>query len=356
MFGGPPSVRPVGMLHVTLDEVDPRRRGEAYGSAVADRLPLVWESYRSLFQLYGGVGLAAALRAGEEVLRVVDRWRPALREEMEGVAATGGVEVEAVAALNGRTELLVAAECATVGRARSPQGPWLAQNWDWFLDAPERCVVLGTPTHTTFTEVGILAKIGVNRAGLALGLDLLRHESDHAAAMGVPVHLLLREVLGSCATVDDVAALLAESPVSASSCLTVVTADGDGACFEVAPAGVARLGPDENGLLTHTNHFRDARLARGERLARLAASCAREAELDRLRPTSLAGARAALSSHAAAPVPLCRHDEDPGGGLPLGGTAACLLLDPVAGTVDVGAGPPCEAVFERFGLLAPAAA
>jgi isopenicillin-N N-acyltransferase-like protein len=346
----------MGMLHVALSETDPRRRGEAYGAAVADRLPAIWESYRSLFRLYAGVDEATALRVGAEVLDVVDAWRPDLRAEMEGLAAAGGVAVEAIGALNGRTELVVAAECATVGRVSgSPDGPWLAQNWDWFLDAPERCVVVTTPTFTTFTEVGILAKIGVNRAGLALSLDILRHQSDRSAPLGVPIHLLLREVLGSCATVDDVAALLAASPVSASSCLTVVTADGDGACFEVAPAGVARIGPADDGLLTHTNDFCDPVLALGERLElKLPSSCARRADLDRLRPRTLAEARAALSSHTAKPVPVCRHGDDNGPGLPLSGTAACLLLDPVAGTMDVGAGPPCQATFERFTVAASA--
>jgi isopenicillin-N N-acyltransferase like protein len=296
------------MLHVTIDATDPRARGEAYGVDVAARLPLVWDAYRSLFSLYAGVDERTTLRVGAEVLEVVDAWRPALRLEMEGVAAAGGIPLEAVGALNGRTELVVAAECATVGHVRGPDGPWLAQNWDWYLDAPERCVVVTTPTYTTFTEVGILGKIGVNTAGLALSLDILRHDSDRAAPLGIPIHLLLREVLGACSTVDDVAALLAESPVSASSCLTVVTADGDGACFEVSPAGVARIGPADDGLLTHTNDFCDPVLALGERVGvKLASSCARRDDLERLRPTTLAEARAALASHAAVPVPTCRH-------------------------------------------------
>jgi isopenicillin-N N-acyltransferase-like protein len=345
----------VGMLHVTVDASDPQARGEAYGAGVAHRLPLVWDAYRSLFQLYAGVDERTALRVGTEVLEVVDAWRPALRVEMEAVAAAGGIAVEAVGALNGRTELVVAAECATVGRVHGPAGPWLAQNWDWFLDAPERCVVVTTPTYTTFTEVGILAKIGVNRAGLALSLDILRHDSDRSDPIGIPIHLLLREVLGACATVDDVAELLAESPVSASSCLTVVTADGDGACFEVSPAGVARIGPADDGLLTHTNDFCDPVLALGERVGpKLASSCARRGDLDRLRPLTLDDARAALASHAAVPVPTCRHGDYAGPGLPLSGTAACLLMDPVAGTLDVGAGPPCQATFERFTVASPA--
>src|SRR5688500_7508598 len=116
------------MLHVTVDATDPRARGEAYGAGVADRLPLVWQAYRSLFARYAGVDEATALRVGAEVLEVVDAWRPALRAELEGVATGGGIAIEAVGALNGRTELVVAAECATVGRVHSPEGPWLAQN------------------------------------------------------------------------------------------------------------------------------------------------------------------------------------------------------------------------------------
>jgi isopenicillin-N N-acyltransferase-like protein len=345
------------LLRVDVAETDPRRAGEAYGAAVADRLPAVWDAYRHLFASYVGVTEERALRVGAEVLEVVGSWRPALLAEMEGLAAAGGIALEAVGALNGRTELVIGAECATVGNVRGPEGPWLAQNWDWFLDAPERCVVVTTPTYTTFTEVGILGKIGVNRAGLALSLDILRHASDRPAPIGVPIHLLLREILGSCATVDDVEALLAASPVSASSCITVVTAAGDGACFEVCPDGVARLGPAEDGLLTHTNNFVDPVLAQGERvILKLTSSCGRRDDLERTRPETLTEARAALSSHEATPVPVCRHGEPNGPGVPLSGTAATLLLDPVARTMEVGLGPPCQATFEHVSLSAPAEA
>jgi isopenicillin-N N-acyltransferase-like protein len=340
---------------VAIDGTQGRAAGVAYGTAVADRLPAVWEAYKELFAWYVGVDERRALDVGAEVLEVVARWRPSLGAELEGVAAAGGIPLEAVGALNGRTELVIGTECATVGRLRGPEGPWLAQNWDWFLEAPERCVVLTTPTYTTFTEVGILAKIGVNRAGLALSLDILRHASDRRSPIGVPIHLLLREILGSCATVDDVAGLLADSPVSASSCITVVTADGDGACFEVCPDGVARIAPSVDGLLTHTNNFCDPLLADGERVVlKLASSCGRRDDLERLRPSTLTEAKAALSSHAAAPVPVCRHGEPNGPGLPMSGTAATLLLDPVAGTMDVGLGPPCQATFHHVPLSSPA--
>ena len=331
---------------------DPRARGRAYGAAIAERLPAIWAAYEPVFRLYAGVEQADALRLGEAALAAVRRWRPELAEELQGVAEGAGLPVEVVASLNARTELMVQPECATVGRVRvEGAAPWLAQNWDWFLDAPERCMVVSSPEFVTFTEAGILAKIGVNAAGLALSLDILNHASDRRAPVGVPIHLLLREVLGACATVDDVEALLRTVDVSASSCLTVVTADGDGAMFEVAPEGVARLAADPDGLLSHTNSFVDPVLAAGDRVALPGPSCTRHADLKAIRPRTIAEARAALSSHAAEPVPVCRHGLPGPSGLPPTGTAACVVLDPMARAMDVGLGPPCEARFERFALV-----
>jgi isopenicillin-N N-acyltransferase-like protein len=345
------------VARVAIPAGDPRARGVAYGAAIADRLPAIWQAYEPVFRLYAGVEQSDALRTGAAALEAVGRWRPALAEELHGVAEGAGVPIEVVATLNARTELMVKPECATVGRVGvDAASPWLAQNWDWFLDAPQRCVVVTAPEFVTFTEAGILAKIGVNAAGLALSLDILNHASDRRARVGVPIHLLLREILGACATVDDVDALLRSVEVSASSCLTVVTADGNGAMFEVAPAGVARLEADADGLLSHTNSFVDPVLAAGDRVALPSPACTRHADLATIRPQTIVEGRAALASHTAEPVPVCRHGLPGPNGLPPTGTAACLVLDPTARTIDVGLGPPCTATFERFALSAAARA
>jgi isopenicillin-N N-acyltransferase-like protein len=303
------------VLVVEIGDDDVRAQGLAYGVAVAHVVPALWASYLTLFERRAGVSESRALRAGEAVLGLVHGWRPALVEEMEGVAAGSGMPVEVIAALNARSEIVTGAECTTVGRA-GPARPWLAQNWDWFTDVPERCVLVIRPGFTTFTESGILAKVGLSATGLALTLNMLIHEGDRRATLGVPAHLLIREILGSCRSVAEAVELATSVPVSASFCLTIVSSEGDAAIIEVTPAGVGRLDPDGDGLLAHANLLEAPALAGGDRGPDAAASTARLAALRRDRPQSLDEARAALASHIDGPGSICRHGEVQPDGLP----------------------------------------
>jgi len=351
------AVRHADRVHqVVVAESDAFLRGKAYGTALSERAHAVWVSYRRLFSQLVGIDEPAVLRYGSATLDKLAAERPHVGRELEGVAAGSGLAPEVVAALNARTELVFSAECATVGRVRGPEGPWLSQNWDWYIDAPERCVVVacdpGPAEHryVTFTEAGLLAKIGVNDAGLALSLDIMRHDSDHGQPTASPVHVLLREVLASCATVAEVADLLGQARPSASSCFAVVTAEGDGACFEVTPSGVACIAPDADGLVHHTNHFLDPVLADGDRVVvKHLQSCERDALLVERRPATPAEGRAALSDHSSSVQPICRHDEAMPG-LPPTGTAAYIALDPIARTLSVGTGPTCRAEPSTFSV------
>ena len=161
----------------------------------------------------------------------------------------------------------------------------------------------------------------------------------------MPVHLVLRRLLGEAASVDDAWALLRETPYSASSCITVVDAAGGGACFELSPAGVARVEPCD-GLLAHTNHFLDETLAAGEAEQPpewLPGSRSRLATAERAAPRELADALALLGDHVSEPQAICRHDEPPGEpGRPLVDTVVSLAMRPGVPELRVAAGQPCE--------------
>jgi isopenicillin-N N-acyltransferase-like protein len=291
------------------------------------------------------------------VLERVEGWHPPLAAELEAFALGSGLEPELVAALNGRTELLALPECTTVGRCESADGPWLAQNWDWYADAPERCVVWSAAVEgarfATMTEAGILAKVGVSTRGIAVALNILYHAQDGRGPLGVPVHVVLRRLLGEAASVEDSWALLRETPYSASSCITVVDAAGGGACFELSPAGVARVEP-RDGLLAHTNHFLDGELAAGEAEQPpewLPGSHARLATAERAAPCELRDALTVLGDHVAEPQAVCRHDELPGEpGRPLVDTVVSLAMRPGVPELRVAAGRPCECAFLAYAV------
>ena len=160
-----------------------------------------------------------------------------------------------------------AAECSTVAVvARDRASGVLVQNWDFHPDLAASRVLWTVDggdgrRFTTFTEAGILAKIGSNAHGIALAINFLATDRD-GGLQGVPVHVLCRAVLEEAWSVAEARALIAETPVSASVCMTVVGREvpegtaGVAACsLERWPGGVEEhaAGPDRPWL-AHTNH------------------------------------------------------------------------------------------------------
>jgi isopenicillin-N N-acyltransferase-like protein len=340
------------LAELTTTEQDGRLRGRVLGSALGEAIEGSIAAYLALFEASRGLGRDAVLRLGEQALEQIDRWAPALVPELEGVAGASGQPPELIGALNARTEVLRAGGCSIVARVDGPDGPWLAQNWDWYEGAGDRCVVwdaafAGGGRVVTMTEAGILAKLGVNDRGLAVGLALLEHRRD-GGPVGVPIHVILRVLLERCATVEDAASAIADTQTSASSAIAVVDADGGGAVFELSPAGHARLAP-RDGLLAHTNSFLDAGLADGEDFDELDDARGRLERLERSAPRTLDGARALLADHTGWPDAICRHGA-PGReeGLPPSATAVSLLFEPAARRVHVAAGPPCDHEFAVY--------
>ncbi|MGH2618688.1 MAG: C45 family autoproteolytic acyltransferase/hydrolase, partial [Thermomicrobiales bacterium] len=192
--------------------------------------------YRRLF--------AAAGRSQADVKAFVEHTAAALRDydpdlvqEIDGVATGSDTAPEDLLAINGRTELLAArhgTECSviSVGPHRTVTGgQYLAQNWDWHPDlARSRILWLvaspaGDEWFLTFTEAGVLGKIGLNSRGLGCCVALLGSSLDRPDG-GIPIHFLLRLVLQRCASPSDAIRLLTTAKVSASSCVVVASAGG----------------------------------------------------------------------------------------------------------------------------------
>jgi len=274
-------------------------RGRLYGIAARSQIRHSILTYAKLFASCG-IDWAQAgerARAYSEVISALD---PLLMDEMQGIALGSGWHLDDILALNCRTEILppnflsddthsgaaaLAAnrlagladwepdqaldphlrngECTAMcvqGRVSVDGHTWFAQNWDWIGRQRAALVILKTHTTqgralTTLTEAGMLAKIGMNAAGFALGLNILRSTND-GFKPGVPVHIVLRHLLGcdSVAHARERLAHMASLGFGAASNVPCADAQGEVACFEIAPAGWAELKP-ENGVVIHTNHF-----------------------------------------------------------------------------------------------------
>jgi len=267
-------------------------RGLAYGRAAAAQTAHSVATYARLFASCG-IAWSEAARRSRAYLPIIEALDARLVDELHGIAEGSGQPIEAILALNCRTEILpasylddspahdLAASSATALAANRSAGlqdwsectamcvapqasadgaAWFAQNWDWIGRQRAALVILKTVDAsgrriTTLTEAGMLAKIGLNDAGFALGLNIVRSLHD-GARPGIPVHVLLRHLL-SCATVADARERLQATAAlgyGSSSNIPCADALGEVACFEVAPAGWAELKP-ANGTVVHTNHF-----------------------------------------------------------------------------------------------------
>lgn len=301
---------------------DPVSRGRDIGSRHRRQIRRTSMDYGLLFDA-AGLDRSTVRRVAEGCFERLGAWAPDLSAELAGVATGAGLQLWEVAALNSRTEILVRGsiaglkECSTATWLPYELPPHVLQTWDWvpWLDdfsvlhhvSPDGNAV------ATFAENGVLAKVGVNDAGLGLLLTLMCHTSD-GAADGVPVHAVARRILDSARSVAEAVDIARSAKVSASASFTVVSWDGirsEAATIELSPVGVAVLAP-EDGFLLHTNHFLDATLAGGDRLAAIEDdTLPRLAELRRRTAALTTGTRTdwarGLVSHWEDGAPLCAH-------------------------------------------------
>lgn len=245
-------------LHLDVSGDTPRELGRSRGRALRGSLAEAYAKYAELFRTLG-VSEDSERDGVERALTATEGWRPALVEQLAGVAEGAGLALEQVAALNARTELIAlgtraSSECSTL-TARIGGHRYGVQTWDWHieLDAFWHTQTVSGPglRYAGLTEQGILGKIGVNEAGLALHFNILGHAQD--GPDGVPMHLLSSAVLSECASVDEAVALIREAPIASSSAFTML--DGRRAVsVEISPVGAFVIA-EVDGSVQRTNHF-----------------------------------------------------------------------------------------------------
>ena len=242
-------------------------RGRMHGEQARGRVERSLANYAGLFFFYG-MDWDEAQRRGAGYRDLIGAFDAALLEEMEGIARGAGRTCGEILALNVRTEIMPpsfltgvdAGECTAiaVSPAASADGETLlAQNWDWVGTQRDAMVVLRVvegerPACLTLTEAGMLAKIGFNAHGVGMCLNILRSVFD-GAKPGIPVHILLRALLGR-SSVRDAIAFCAKLSFGGSSNILMADRGGDAASLEFSPKGL-RVVRGEGATLCHTNHF-----------------------------------------------------------------------------------------------------
>lgn len=218
----------------------PRQRGEAIGRAHRDAIGRV-------------VGLrttpSAAIRPYAECVREQLPW---IAAEVAGLAAGSGVTVEDAWWLQLRRELnpYPAGDCST---AALPGAGLLGQTVDLPPELGHGLHLLDidsdaeSPAALVVTFAGLLGYLGINSAGLAVGINMVQ-SADWGT--GVPPYLLVRAVL-RCADLDDAVELLRRTPRASSRCLTLL-AGHDAVLVEMT---ATELRTSTASVIAMTNHY-----------------------------------------------------------------------------------------------------
>lgn len=255
---------------------DPALRGRELGMEFGGRYSRVAELYLQHFEDLG-IPSMVVRRIATSSHEALAGWAPGLAAEGDAIAEASGTEPWQLAAVGARTEILAAqpprteGECSTAVLTGAGRAPETLQTWDWHDFLVPDGLLVGFVSDAgravkMFTEFGTAAKIGVNDAGIGLHFNILAHSADSDLG-GVPVHAIARRVLDEATDLEEAEELAASAVCSASTSLTVFQASPNGsraACFELSPAGMRVVRPDDDGWLFHTNHFLDPALQRGD--------------------------------------------------------------------------------------------
>lgn len=188
---------------------------------------------------------------------MVSHWLPDISEEINGLSIGAGIPSDLAWLLQLRREILgynrinTGGDCSTLASHKGE--PLLAQTVDLNgnLDDFIRVLHIITPQRRSLvlSFAGLLGYLGVNSAGLAIGLNMVLGGKWQE---GIPPYLAVRHLLDNCASVDEALETLATLPLSSSRSFTFC--DGRRAvCVESLDN---KLRVAEQGTVTaHTNHF-----------------------------------------------------------------------------------------------------
>ena len=357
----------------------PRERGRTHGKAAADRLRRGIKMYAESL-LKNGVDWKELERRAEAMVPAIERFDPAYVEEMRGIAEGANEPFAGVVLMNARTEMVVAARKQHVEKhfpdgctaalalpEASADGTLLhGQNWDWRAECAETGVVLRIrrddgPDILTFTEAGVLARSGLNSAGIGLTANALECDRDYQRGAGVPLPFIRRKVLESAHLANAVHTIFS-TPKLGSNHMAVshATSQGGGEAFgfECAPDETFWLTPDR-GLYVHANHWiSDSSRAKVKDtgLAETPCSIYRDKRVrDQLAPIrgklTLEDFRAAFFDDWNAPWSVCRPPRPNNRGAMVA-TAAMILMRPGEGHLEACPMPALNRRFTTY-MLAP---
>jgi len=368
----------VQLKHLRV-EGEPETLGQNHGEELREEIAKSLELYRVWFQEVGGLDWEQVLLQASSFIPELQAGAPELLLEMQGIAAGARVPLEAIVALNSRTEIAYGcsgvlssgrgasgesaiAECTAAGISSSAAvdgHTYIGQNWDWRHTHLEITVLLtivkpGAPRLLTLTEAGMVGKLGLNAAGLGLCFNLLATSRNQ---LGLPAHVLARQVLEQWRLDRALQVVIRAQRAGAGNFLLgyydLQAGAGEVANLEWAATDFNVTFPD-CGYVVRTNHFlqpiagavdrikffKAAGLSTYIRLARARHLLAQFAAEGRLGRESL---ETVFRDHYNYPRAICSHPVPEEGELSQSNVS--VIMDLTEGTLAYTGGPPCRATY-----------
>jgi isopenicillin-N N-acyltransferase-like protein len=253
--------------------------GAAHGAGFAEEIRK-YASHR-VDLVVDGLWSGGSLARGD-VLALADSMLPAheafdagLHAEMLSMAEAAGITPAEAVIVGGFTDFVPDARAAGAG--------FLAQTWDMHDTATDHVLLMrlvpdDAPASTVFTTTGCLGQIGMNEAGLCVGINNL---SGADGRRGVTWTSVVRGML-QCQSADEALQVLLDADLAGAHNFLIYDAGDTGYDVEAMPSArpYDRLGDHP---ILHTNHTlrAEARAAEIDKDPDLLASSVRRLELAR---------------------------------------------------------------------------
>lgn len=350
---------------------DPFERGRALGAQIGDHIRRSIEIYDAVFRHQTGMAWQTVVDYAQRFREVIEGFDSGILAEIDGMADGARLPREDLLAINVRSEVMfglknsreTSHECTAyfAGSSATSDGHILmGQNWDWKPECVETTLLVeqdqgpDLPSFFTVVEAGLVAKTGMNSAGLGLATNTLIGPMD-LGEPNVPYHLLLRRILNSW-TIEAAAEAVVGCHRSASANYLIGSSQGVGVNFETSAGGVegVRVIHPESGVIGHSNNFTCDIDFTDLGTEAFPDSPHRVAEMSR-RLTELSGAldvgglKGILTSHETTyPSSICRHPDEAQAPLDRLATDASVVYELTKGTADIVLGRPCEGEYRTF--------
>ena len=326
--------------------------------------------YLSRFESEAGIGEKKLLDNASIYLSILREQSPEYVNGMNGIAESSNIDIQQIAMLNLRYELLYDAlgkryldeavdgctSFAVLPEAAQNNHLIMGQNWDWIPDI--ECVLttsidIDGLQRISFTEAGIFAgKPGMNSKGVGLAVNGMYSLDDDWTRFEKPFHLRCYNVLRST-NMDSALESLSCTPRSCTANFIIGHSPQRAIDVELAPEKL-RLIDSEGGVLSHANHFSDPNVLgvseppndrrhfsefRQKRMELL---------LNEQKPLDISAIQNILKDHENNPQSLCRHRDDKLPDSQHTITKTAMIMDLEEKKMWATSGQPCRSEFEEF--------